>query len=96
MAQKVQEISVAVPSSAGSQAVAVSAVSAQSAVIESDTVLVHGTVDFFVVQGSNPTAVANTCMFLPKNVSFRLSIQKGNRLAFIAGGAGTVYVTPGV
>jgi hypothetical protein len=47
-------------------------------------------------QGSNPTALSNgTDQFIPANTLLRIvDIESGNKLAFIAGSAGTVYISP--
>jgi hypothetical protein len=81
-----------------SAAVAISAVSAQSAAITMPSVVVTPTVDCFFRQGANPTALSNgTDQILLATNSYRISgIVSGNKLAFItASGSGTVYITPG-
>lgn len=96
------EISVNVPDSATSSVVAISGASAQSAAfgdaakMNNTTVLVSPSVDCFVRQGSNPTAVANgTDMLLRGAQTYRVLVAPGNKLAFItSGGAGNVYLTP--
>lgn len=90
--------SVEVDEGGRSQAVAVSSASAQSGVLNFDQWVITPTVDVFVRQGENPTALANgTDLFLLGGLSYRLrSIKPGNRLAFITGGpSGTVYMSPG-
>lgn len=93
-----RELSLLVPTDANTSTVSISTTSAQSAVIpQGGSVVVHSTADCFVIQGANPTAVANTCLPLFANVQYRLSgIRENGRLAFItASGTGTVYITPG-
>lgn len=82
-----------------SQAISVSATSAQSAaVVSPGSVVVTPTVDVFVRRGTNPTALANgTDQILLAGFSYRVgNLAEGERLAFIAASAGTVYVTPGI
>ena len=92
-----QEISIVVDDGARSQALAISSTSAQSAVIKTDEILATSTVDVFVRQGANPTAVSDgTDIFLLANTSYRLAVKPGNKLAFKTSSAsGTVYLTPG-
>ena len=80
-----------------SYAISISATSAQSAAILNDNAVAYSTVDCWIRQGTNPTALANgTDQFLPGLVQMRLvDIEPGNKIAFVAGGAGTVYLTPG-
>jgi len=95
-------ISAAVDTGGLSQVVSISSTSAQSSALSTTggvAVLVTPTVDCFVRQGSNPTAVNNgTDMLLLGGNTYRLSgIVNGNKLAFITSGAvGSVYITPGV
>lgn len=94
----IQQISFALGAPGTSQAVAISGTSAQSAVMPGDSAVVTPTVDCFVRQGSNPTALADgTDLFLVGGVAYRLNFPTGVRLALItAGGAsGTAYITPG-
>jgi hypothetical protein len=94
----VRDISIKIDSGGASEDLAISGVSAQSAAITAGEALVTPTVDCFVRQGSNPTALADgTDIFLLANVSVRLSgILNGYKLAFItSGAAGTVYISPG-
>lgn len=96
------EISVTVPSSANGEAVSISGASAQSAVYGDATtgavrpVVITPTVDCFVVQGLNPTALATGVhLYLRGLQSYRVYVSPGYRLAFItSGGAGTVYISP--
>lgn len=84
-----------VPSQANAQAVTLSASSAQSTALAEGDWIVLSTVVAFVLRGANPTAVVNTCPAIPPNVYTRLrGIQEGDKLAFVAGGAGTAYLWP--
>lgn len=81
-----------------SSVVAVSGTSAQSLVITTENVVVTTTVDCFVRQDSNPTAVSDgTDQILLGGNQYRLAgIVTGNKLAFKTTGAtGNVYITPG-
>lgn len=93
-----QNLSIVVDEGGRSQAVAISGTSAQSAVINAEYVLVTLTAAAFVRQGSNPAATADgTDIYLLDNVSYRLNVKRGNRLAFrTAGTTGTAYITQGV
>ena len=93
-----QDLSIVVDEGGRSQALAISSTSAQSATINSDYVLVTLTAAGFVRQGSNPTATADgTDIFLLADVTYRLNVKKGNKLALrTAGLTGTAYITPGV
>jgi hypothetical protein len=92
-----QDLSIVVDEGGRSQALAISGTSAQSAVINCDYVLVTLTAAAFVRQGSNPTATADgTDTYLLADVTYRLNVKKGNKLAFRTGGAtGTAYITEG-
>ena len=76
--------------------VAVSGTSAQSAAITSGKVVIYSTVDMYLRQGSNPTALATGVdQFIPANTMLRIvDIENGNKLAFISGTSGTVYISP--
>ena len=86
------------------QVVTVSATSAQSAAMVSDKVRVVSTVNVFVRKGTNPTAVVNVDLMIPANTPTVLSgfnifgTEAGAgpvvKLAFVAGGAGSVYISP--
>lgn len=91
-----QEISFALGDPGLSQALAISSTSAQSAVINADSVIVTPTVDCFVRQGSNPTATSDgTDLFLLALNTYRLGIPKGVKLAFkTTAASGTAYITP--
>lgn len=79
------------------QRLSVSAVSAQSAEIESTSCLIYSDVDCYVRQGSNPVALADgSDLFIPSGSLVRLfGITKGNKLAFIGATSGFVHLTPG-
>jgi hypothetical protein len=93
-----QALSIIVDEGARSQAVAISGTSAQSAVINSDYVLITLSTAAFVRQGSNPTATNDgTDIFLMASVTYRLNVKPGNKLALRTTSAtGTAYITPGV
>lgn len=92
-----QDLSIIVDTGARSQALAISSTSAQSAVINADYCLVTLTTSAFVRQGSNPTATSDgTDIFLLADVTYRLNIPRGVKLAFKTSSAsGTAYITPG-
>ena len=79
-----------------SQAVSVSTTSAQSAAILGSRVVVYSTVECWLRQGSNPTALSTGVdQYLPAGVQMRLcDITPGNKLAFKSSTSGTVYITP--
>lgn len=84
-----------------SQAIAISGTSAQSAVINnSKTVYICSTVDCFIRQGLNPTALATGVdQFLPAYAPMRFAgLKSGNKIAVIGTTAapGFLYVTPEV
>lgn len=93
-----QDLSIVVDSGGRSQALAISSTSAQSAAIASNYVIVTLTTAAFVRQGANPTAVADgTDIYLLADMTYRLNVQPGNKLAFrTASATGTAYITPGV
>lgn len=80
-----------------SVAISISTTSAQSAAILTTSVVVYSTVECWLRQGSNPTAVSDgTDQYLPAETQMRLvDITPGNKLAFKAGASGTVYLTQG-
>jgi hypothetical protein len=86
-----------VPTTAQTAAISTSTSSAQSGVLNGDSVYVLSTAVVFVLRGSNPTATTG-CMPIPANFPVQIKgIQQGEKLAFINGtGTGTVYVTQGV
>lgn len=99
------EISLNVSAGGDCSSVAVTGVSAQSAIffsagatvpIVSGCVLVTPTVDIFIRQGVNPTALATgaDCILLGGQ-TYRIPVAAGNRFAVIAVGAsGMVYFAP--
>lgn len=87
--------SITVPQVANKQAISVSGTSAQSAALDAEWATVWATVDCYVLAGSNPTATTS-CLFIPASTYLRLTgWTRGQKLAFIAGGSGTVHLTPG-
>ena len=79
-----------------SQVVAIGGSSAQSSAVGANTtaVLVCSTVACFVAVGANPTAVANTSMYLPANTPLFVGLAGGQKVAVIqASGAGSLYIT---
>lgn len=92
------EISYLCPSAAISSTLALTgAGSQQSAAFDAEWVVVYVSVDAYVRQGANPTAVNNgTDHFLVGGTQTRLSITRGNKLALYASAAGNAYFTPGV
>ncbi len=96
--QVIVEQSMVVKANGDSQAITVSGTSAQTNVFaHPGHVVVSPTVDVFVRAGTNPTALATGVdQFLFGGSAYRIHVDAGDRLAFIAVGAGgTVYVTPG-
>lgn len=93
-----QDLSIIVDEGGRSQGLAISSSSAQSAAINAEYVLVTLTTPAFVRQGSNPTALSDgTDTYLLDNVTYRLNVKRGNKLAFKTSGlTGTAYITPGV
>lgn len=79
------------------QKISVSTVSAQSAVLTDSSCVVHTSVDCYVRQGADPTAVADgSDQFIPAGALIRLGgLARGNRLAIIAVTSGTVHLMPG-
>lgn len=90
-----------IPATSGGQSekVAISAVTASSAAITTESVTIYSTVDCFIRVGATPqTAVSDgTDDFIPAGNKLRLhSIKASHVIAFITSGAtGTVYITPG-
>jgi hypothetical protein len=104
----IREQSVKVDGGGNGAKVALSGVSAQSAALSLKPtptatvdarydVLVYPTVDCFVRNGANPTAVVDTDIPLLGGVLHRISgVKDGEKLAFITGGAaGFVWIYPG-
>ena len=100
LGKPVVEQSIALTAAGGtSQQVAISTTSAQSTAIAAMEAYIYSTVDTFMRQGSNPTAVNDgTDRFIPANVLLRLAgLVPGNKLAFkTVSGTGLVYITPEV
>lgn len=96
MSYNIQQISYKLATTGSSQAVSISSTSAQSAVINASLVTVTPTVDTFVRQGENPTALATGVdLFLLGQGSYRIEMSPGMKLAFITTGlSGTAYITP--
>ena len=86
-----------VPKLAQTTTVSTSTTSAQSPVLNGDSVYVLSTTLVFMVRGSNPTATTG-CMPIPANFPVQIKgIEQGEKLAFILGtGTGSVYITQGV
>jgi len=81
-----------------SQSLAVTPASIASAPVTGGLALITPTVDCFVRQGAAPVAVATGAdQFLLAGFTYRCSLPKGSKLAFIAAGgaSGTAYITPG-
>lgn len=97
-----QELSLQVNTGGASEALSISGTSAQSlpitaalAVTGDAYVVAYSTVDCFIRQGSNPTALNDgTDQFLPANLLVRLNVPNGMRIAAITSAvAGTLYLT---
>jgi hypothetical protein len=97
MAEQVAEQSLIVNDEALSSAVAISAVSAQSAVIASSWAMIYATTACFIRRGANPTALSDgTDQYIPADTLLRVALVAGEKLAFkTTAAAGTVYITPG-
>ena len=96
MSQQQSEISMVVSEVANTQKITVGTTHAQTAVLTSPYVVFSADVDCFVLQGQNPTALADgTCHPLPANTLLRLKVTPGNKLSLVAASAGTAYITPG-
>jgi|SRR4051812_3102165 hypothetical protein len=81
-----------------SQALAVAGTSAQSAAVGGNTTIVriYATQDCWVALGPNPTAAANTSMFLAAGAPEYLAINPGEKIAAIqASAAGSLYISEG-
>jgi hypothetical protein len=93
-----RELSFIIDEGGRSQALAISGTSAQSAALVADSVLVTLSAPAFVRRGSDPTALASGVdTYLLGDVTYRVAINRGDKLAFITAGAtGTAYITPGV
>jgi hypothetical protein len=92
-----REVSIVVDDGGRSQALSISGTSAQSAAINSSYALVTLSTPGFVRQGSNPSATNDgTDIYLLANVTYRLNVAQGNKIALrTSGAAGTAYITPG-
>lgn len=101
----IREVTMNVLTGGQSHSVAISSTSAQSNALGTAVAnpggldaVVTPSVDCFVRQGANPTALSDgTDQFLVAGNSYRLSgIVGGNKLAFkTTAASGTVYITPG-
>lgn len=80
-----------------SQKITVSTTSAQTTAIAQTSATIYATVNVFVRQGTNPTAVADgTDQFIPAETFVSLEgLIAGNKIAIIGESAGTAYITPG-
>lgn len=100
-----REISLVVDEGGQSEAIAVSATSAQSSLLQTQFVLVTPTVPVFVRAGENPVALNDgSDIILNEGVTYRLQMPTPSigvwRLAFICSDQtgldmGTVYISPG-
>lgn len=92
-----REISLIANAGNTSQAVSMSTTSAQSAAMPGNSALVSPSVDCFMRQGDDPTALATGVdQFLFGGFAYRVKTNPGQKLAFkLASGTGTVYITPG-
>lgn len=92
-----QALSIITDEGGRSQAVSISGTSAQSSVLNAEYALVTLTVAGFVRQGADPTATSDgTDIYLLDNITYRLNIKRGNKLAFkTAGASGVAYITQG-
>lgn len=95
-ANAVAQFSLTIGPGATSQKVNMSTASVPSAVINADYCTVAVTADAFVRAGATPVAVADgTDQFLPAGI-YRVSMVRGQKLAFILPtGTGVAYITPG-
>ncbi len=79
-----------------SQGLAFTGASAQSTAVGETTTLVRlfATEDCFVKVGANPTAVANTSMFIASGIYEYIGIKPGEKIAAIRlTTSGTLYIT---
>lgn len=105
----IREISIKLDGGGNGAKVAINGTSAQSAALSlkptpasggadaRDSVLIYSSVDCFVRNGANPTAVVDTDVLVPAGLMVRLSgVKDGEKLAFVTGGAsGNVWIYPG-
>ena len=84
-----------IASNAG-QKVALSATSAQTAApVAANMVFLKSDIACFVLSGSNPTAVVDTCFPLPANqLVGPFAINNGDKIAGVALAAGNLWVYP--
>lgn len=81
-----------------SQKVSVGAASAQSTALSENTSVayVFSTVDCFIKLGANPTAVADTSMFIPAGILVPIGVSDGPKIAVIRKAtSGDLYITEG-
>lgn len=79
-----------------SQALAFTGTSAQSAALQASTTLIRlfATTDCFIQVGTNPTAAANTSMFIAAGIYEYIGVAPGALVAAIQSSAGgTLYIT---
>ena len=78
------------------QAVSISGTSAQSTAVTATLVHITATVDCFMREAANPTALSDgTDEFLPAYIVTPKIITSGNKIAFKTTGAtGTAYISP--
>jgi hypothetical protein len=89
-------LSISLTANAGglSTKLAISAVSAQSIACTGSSVVLTPDTTCFFRMGANPTALADgTDQILLANNTYRVTVSPGQKLAFIAGAAGNVYIT---
>lgn len=93
-----EPMKIASPIAAGGacQKIAISSTSAQSAAITASVVHVTPTVDCFMREAADPTALADgTDHFLLANATQAFVMSPGNKLAFKTSGAtGSAYIAP--
>lgn len=81
-----------------SQKVVVGASSLQSAKLGNSTQVIQvlATVACFIASGTNPTAVADTSMYIPANVPTLVGVSGASKVAVIqSAGGGFLYITEG-
>lgn len=82
-----------------SQKLAFTGTSAQSSAFNANTSVIQivATVACFVRTGANPTAVADTCQYIPPNVPMFIAVNGGDKIAAIqSAGAGNLFITEGL
>ena len=92
----VSQESMQIYSGGQSSKVTVSVASAQSGALACKSLILCSTVNCFIRQGANPTAVGDgTDQFLPAYAPFRYAgFKSGNKIAVIGAADGTLYITP--